>query len=136
MSRPDHPIALNLARVVHRLLIDPRGWRVDRMMSELGIQPRTYRKYRAMLQDHGDLVVDPSGRWRVQEIREGNAAYLRLARDEVPPENRDGFLGVIVQPLCSTTDIGAFTGHAVKRAVESDRRVGGRELSRHPQPSQ
>lgn len=95
MSRPDQPIALNLARVVHRLLVDPRGWRVDRLMSELGIQPRTYRKYRAMLQDHGDLIVDPSGRWRVHEVREGNRSFLRLARNEVPPEDRDGFLGQV-----------------------------------------
>ncbi len=119
MSRPDHPIALNLARVVHRLLIDPRGWRVDRMMSELGIQPRTYRKYRAMLQDHGDLVVDPSGRWRVQEIREGNAAYLRLARDEVPPENRDGFLGQ-VSALWLARQVFTFAGDTpLKAALDS-----------------
>lgn len=93
MAQPDQPIALNLARVVHRLLVDPRGWRVDRLMSELGIRPRTYRKYRALLQDHGDLVVDPSGRWRIQEIEEGNARYLRLAPEGDPPDDRDGFLG-------------------------------------------
>lgn len=95
MPRPDQPISLNLARVVRRLLVDPRGWRVDRLMDELGIQPRTYRKYRSLLQDHGDLIVDPSGGWRVHEVEEGTVRYLRLAADGDPPDDRDGFLGQV-----------------------------------------
>ena len=95
MSRPDQPLAINLARVVQRLLLDPRGWRVDRLVSELNIKPRTYRKYRSLLQDHADLLIDPSGRWRVVEVREGEARYLRLAGDDAPAEARDGFLGQV-----------------------------------------
>ena len=119
MARPDQPIALNLARVVQRLLIDPRGWRVDRLMSELGIQPRTYRKYRALLQDHGDLVVDPSGRWRVHEVEEGNARYLRLAIEGDAPEDRDGFLGH-VSALWLAREVFAFAGETpLKEALDS-----------------
>ena len=95
MSGPPQPLALNLARVVHRLMVDPRGWRVDRLMSDLGIQPRTYRKYRALLQDHLEHRIDPAGRWRVVEVREGEARYLRLAVDDGAAEAKDGFLGQV-----------------------------------------
>jgi predicted DNA-binding transcriptional regulator YafY len=95
MPSPHHPLAINLARVVQRLLLDPRGWRVDRLMSELSIQPRTYRKYRSLLQDHGDLLIDPAGRWRVVEVREQEARYLRLVGDDGPAEAKDGFLGQV-----------------------------------------
>lgn len=95
MTRPDRPLGINLARVVQRLLLDPRGWRVDRLMAELEIQPRTYRKYRSLLQDHSDLLIDPSGRWRVIEVREQEARYLRLVGDDGPAEAKDGFLGQV-----------------------------------------
>jgi predicted DNA-binding transcriptional regulator YafY len=93
MAGPSDPLALNLARVTHRLMVDPRGWRVDRLMDELGIQPRTYRKYRALLQEHLERVLDPSGRWRVVEVRDGQARYLRLSAAGDAAEVREGFLG-------------------------------------------
>jgi len=43
------PIALNLARIVHRLLVSPRGWRKEALCDELDIAPRTYRKYKLLL---------------------------------------------------------------------------------------
>ena len=93
MSGPDHPIALNLARIVHRLLVDPRGWRVDLLHEDLGVAPRTYRKYRGLLRDHLEHAIDPSGRWRIEEVAEGEARYLRLKVAEDSEENRQGFLG-------------------------------------------
>lgn len=89
---PD-PVALNLARLVHRLLVDPRGWRVDQLMEELEIRPRTYRKYRTLLRDHFEHRIDPSGRWRIVEVGEGTVRYLRLRPDDGPAERAPGFLG-------------------------------------------
>ncbi len=88
---PD-PVALNLARLVHRLLVDPRGWRVDQLMEELEIRPRTYRKYRTLLRDHFEHRIDPSGRWRIVEVGEGTVRYLRLRPDDGPAERAPGFL--------------------------------------------
>jgi len=93
MARPDNPLALNLATVLHRLMVDPRGWRVDRLMDELGIQPRTYRKYRGLLRDHLEHRIDPTGGWKVVEIQEGEARYLRLHVERDGEEERQGFLG-------------------------------------------
>ena len=93
MARPDNPLALNLATVLHRLMVDPRGWRVDRLMEELGIQPRTYRKYRGLLRDHLEHRIDPTGGWKVVEVQEGEARYLRLQVQRDGEENRQGFLG-------------------------------------------
>jgi hypothetical protein len=80
---PGTPLALNLARLLLRLLTDPRGWRVDDLQATLGIRDRTYRKYRALLQDHFDFLCDARGSL-VAEAREGDARYLRL-RDSVEP---------------------------------------------------
>ena len=91
---PD-PISLNLARVVHRLLVDPRGWRVDSLMRDLQIADRTYRKYKALLVENLEHRLDPSGAWRIQEVRGGQARYLRLRRDAGLEEQRPGFLARI-----------------------------------------
>ncbi len=87
-SRPDTPIALNLARIVFRLLTDPRGWRVRSLMEELDIQPRTYRKYKALLRDHFEGLRDADGRSLICEVREGEESWLRL-RDSSEPVGDD-----------------------------------------------
>ena len=89
------PIALNLARLLHRLLVNPRGWRVDLLQDELDIRPRTYRKYRGLLRDHLEPLIDPGGRWRVVEVQDGGVRYLRLRVEEVAAEEGPGFLGRI-----------------------------------------
>jgi len=88
---PDHPIALNLARVVLKLVLEPRGWRVDLLQSELGIADRTWRKYRALLTDHFEHRLDPSGRWRIRQIEDGNVSYIRLLPDDGDLEAQSGF---------------------------------------------
>ena len=93
MSRPDQPIALNLARVVHRLLTDPRGWRVDRLKADLDIADRTYRKYRGLLRDHLEPLMSPDGRWQIDEVTDGEARYLRLRGATEAAEAETGFLG-------------------------------------------
>ncbi len=86
------PIALNLARIVHRLLVDPRGWRVDQLMDALDIKDRTYRKYRARLQDEMEPHLDPEGRLCVVEVTEGDARYLRLQANGSPVDQHPDFL--------------------------------------------
>lgn len=86
------PIALNLARIVHRLLVDPRGWRVDQLMDALEIKDRTYRKYRARLQDEMEPIFDPDGRLSVVEVTEGDARYLRLQTNGSPVDQHPDFL--------------------------------------------
>lgn len=87
-TRPDNPIALNLAKIVFTLLTNPRGWQVKALMDDLGIQPRTYRKYKALLRDHFDYMFDRDGRTLVTEVREGDETWLRL-RDSSEPKGQD-----------------------------------------------
>lgn len=105
---PD-PIALNLARLVHRLLIDPRGWRVDLLCRELGIADRTYRKYKSVLRDSFEHLLDPSGRVRIDEVQDGEARYLRLRVDEGASEDRPGFLARVAA-FWLVREVFAFAG--------------------------
>jgi len=84
MASP-HPIALNLALIVHRLLTHPRGWRVDDLQHELQIADRTYRKYRALLtESFWPFLRD--GQPLVQEVEEGEARWLRLVAPLSTPD--------------------------------------------------
>jgi predicted DNA-binding transcriptional regulator YafY len=78
MTEPRDPLGLNLSWIVHTLLTDPRGYRVDRLQSDLGIQPRTYRKYRELLRERFRPFQRPDGTSRVEEVRDGPYRYLRL----------------------------------------------------------
>ncbi len=120
MSEPNQPLSLNLARIVHRLLVDPRGWRVDALMEVLNIRPRTYRKYRALLQEHFDHVLDRSGRQRIQEIEEGDARYLRIVTNDGPPErDNDAFLSRVVALDLVTRIVGFTRGTGLSDALDS-----------------
>ncbi|MBM4396623.1 MAG: WYL domain-containing protein [Deltaproteobacteria bacterium] len=88
---PDNTLALNLARILLKLLSNPRGWRVDELQATLGIKDRTYRKYRALLQNHFDYLVDSQGSL-VVEAREGDAKFLRLRDSEEPIEDHPHFM--------------------------------------------
>ena len=91
MSKPD-PVALNLGRMIYRLMVNPRGWRIDLLMNELGIADRTYRKYRRLLQGHFEHLFDSSGHTRVVEVLDGQTKYLRLQIDDGHMEVNDDFL--------------------------------------------
>lgn len=77
-SKPDEPISLNLARIVHRLLTDPAGWRVDLLCEDLGIAERTYRKYRRLLTQDFDPLKHSDGHPMVRQVRDEDGVYLRL----------------------------------------------------------
>lgn len=90
LTRPEDPFALNLARIVHRLMTNPRGWQIDRIKAELGIADRTYRKYRRTIQEQFAPLRDRRGRSLVREVRDGDAAFLRLVDGgEVGVDNPD-----------------------------------------------
>ena len=105
---PD-PISMNLARLVHRLLVDPRGWRVDSLRRELGIADRTYRKYKSVLRESFEHLIDPTGRARIEEVQEGEARYLRLRIDEGASEERPGFLARVAS-FWLVREVFAFAG--------------------------
>lgn len=94
MSGPNQPIHVALARIAHRLLMNPRGWRVDALKEELGIADSTYRKYRKILQRDFDFLLDETGRTRVEEIVDGDARYLRLR--ELSDEQENERIGQVV----------------------------------------
>ena len=82
------PIALNLACILHHMLIDPRGWRVEALKEEFGIADRTYRKYRGLLSEH--FAFDKQ--WTCTEVSDGEARYLRLQPRKEASEDQEGFL--------------------------------------------
>ena len=86
--------ALNLARIVFRLLTNPRGWRVDALRESLGIKPRTLRKYLQDLRLHFPEFMDDHGRSLLTITREGDdrAAVLRLADDAESLDKRPTFI--------------------------------------------
>lgn len=75
---PNQPLNLNIARIVHRLITYPRGWRVSQLQQELGIAPRTYRKYRQLLQEDFRPFLRRDGTSMVVEVEDGDERYLRL----------------------------------------------------------
>lgn len=79
---PEQPISMNLALIVHRVLTDPRGWRIDRLKEELGIADRTYRKYRTLLQQDFPPFVSRDGDSYLDEVDEGDARYLRFVNND------------------------------------------------------
>lgn len=84
--------ATNLARIVARLLLDPRGWRVDALMQDLGIGRSTFYNYLARLQALPvPELQDKDGQSLVTVVPEGDARYLRMKRLGDAPEERDDF---------------------------------------------
>lgn len=87
--------ALNLARIVHRLLVDPRGWSVDGIEEELEIQPRTYRKYRKALQDEFAPFLSRDGTPLIAEVKSGAKRYLKLIETPSTDYSEASFAGRI-----------------------------------------
>lgn len=128
---PDNPIALNLSRIVFRLLMSPRGWQVEQMKDELGIADRTYRKYRGLLRDYFEPFFDRAGRSLITEINDGDVAYLRIVERDEPIEESAGFYAQILAmtmarqafQFVSDTPLGK---HLLAFEDELKRRIGDR----------
>ncbi len=69
---------LNLARIVHRVIVNPRGWQVDELMDALDIKDRAYRKYRKRLQDNFLPFMGPDGESCLQEVEYNGVRHLKL----------------------------------------------------------
>lgn len=85
----DSSMGMNLARIVHRVVNNPRGWRVDELMKELEIKDRTYRKYRKILMEQFIPFIE-GGESILSEVVEDEHRFLRvhanrLAEQQVPP---------------------------------------------------
>ena len=78
------PIALNLACILHHMLIDPRGWRVEALKEEFGIADRTYRKYRGLLSEH--FAFDKQ--WTCTEVSDGGSATCACSHARRPARTR------------------------------------------------
>ncbi len=78
---PEQPISLNLAAIVYRLLTNPQGWEVEDLRRTLGIEKRTWRKYKRLLRERFPYVVGDR-RVSVREIEDGGRRFLRLEEPE------------------------------------------------------
>jgi proteasome accessory factor B len=87
---PEAPINLNLARIVHRLLTDPRGWEIESLQKDLDIAQRTYRKYREVLLSQFEPLRGTDGRSRIREVKESGERFLRLMQQTSPVEETEG----------------------------------------------
>lgn len=93
-SEPKNPIALNLAKIVYRLLTEPRGWEVRSLMRDLGIKPRTYRKYKKLLQTCDFLTRNNES--LVYEVRDGETTWLRLRPEQHSTANDSEILARVL----------------------------------------
>lgn len=66
----------NIARILHRLMTSPRGFNVEALKQELGIEARTYRGYRAFLEELPFLQHE--GKALIMEEGQGAAKRLIL----------------------------------------------------------
>lgn len=112
------PISLNLAYIVHRLLTNPRGWRVDDLRRELGIAERTYRKYRRILREEFTPFLGRDGQPVVDEVEDGDTRYLRIVdRDQMGISDPEFEIQAAVVYLARSY-IDAVAGPALSDAVE------------------
>lgn len=143
--------AKNFALIVHRLMLQPRGWAVDALIEDLGIKERTYRDYRQELQQDFEPFFDRDGVSRLQEVEVGEGRrMLRLADlDDYGPSTaaaRERFMGMhLVRKMFSILEGTALLGaiDEILSEVEEGlkdrgmRRLWGAELERklyvHPE---
>ena len=115
---PAAPKSLFFARIVYRLLTTPRGWRVDDMMEQFEIQPRTYRNYRKTLQDQLVEFHREDGTSMIQEVRNGETIYLRIVDlDEASPVD-DDYLSRIAAFYFAERLLGFVRGTEIGDAVQ------------------
>jgi len=89
---PEDPKAVNLAKIVFRLLTDPRGWRVEDLLAELRIGRRTLRGYRRAL-GRLEYFRDEEGASLVEQVGRGEMACLRLRESQDGPFEEQPFIG-------------------------------------------
>lgn len=69
---------LHYARIVYRLLTSPSGYPVHQLQRDLEVAPRTWRKYRQVLEEQFEPFHE-GGHTRLRVVEEGGQRWLRLA---------------------------------------------------------
>jgi predicted DNA-binding transcriptional regulator YafY len=118
-SRPEDPFALNLARIVHRLLTNPRGWEVEELKGELAISDRTYRKYRQTLQERFGAFMTRGGESAVREVKDGDSRYLRLVEGGELDAASDDLLATISSLHLAREAFRFLSGTEMERALDA-----------------
>ncbi len=72
--------SINYARIMHRLLINPRGWNLNDMCKEFGITKRTWRNYKNEL-EHLPELLDRQGESMLEYAGSGSNRVIRLRAD-------------------------------------------------------
>ncbi len=96
MSLREQPMSLNMAKIVHRLMADPKGWRLDSLLGEFNIKERTYRKYRKVLMDAFPGGMSYFGGGRISEVKDGDCKYLRIVDFDESQEQDSDFISRMV----------------------------------------
>jgi hypothetical protein len=130
-DKTDKTKALNLARIVFKLTTDPRGWRVDRLIDELGIADRTYRDYRQTLKEQFEELKDKQRRTLIEEVKDGETRYLRLRDSEDSITDESVFVSRMTALEMARQAFGFLQNTDVGRDIETFRqdifnRVGDR----------
>lgn len=110
---------LNYARIVYRLLTNPRGWRIDDLRDHLNITERTYRKYRLRLQDHFEPLMRRDGSSMVQEVTDGSSKYLRILDLPELGWSDDDFVARVAALYFSARLLSFVQGTEIGAAIES-----------------
>jgi len=125
MAETKFPTNVALAKIIYRLLINPRGWRVDDLMGELQIKPRTYRKYRKLMQEYFNYMLDSKGTSKIVEIKDGEAKYLQIAQikegnqDQIIPHVISLYLGRSMLEFLKETEIFDYVDDFYKGVIRS-----------------
>ncbi|RMG10287.1 MAG: WYL domain-containing protein [Planctomycetota bacterium] len=124
---------LNYARIVYRLLTSPRGWRVDELQRELNIAPRTWTKYRKVLEEEFEPFF-ARGETRLRVVQEPDGRYLRLVDPDQASEGTrllsrlasfrlaELLVGALGQPFGNAV-ADAFAALGSGRRTDSQRRL-------------
>jgi predicted DNA-binding transcriptional regulator YafY len=80
MAQNSKDKALNFARIVYHLMLDPRGWNVDALCAQFSITKRTYRNYLSELKGLPEFM-DSQGDSMLEDVGRGETRTLRLRRD-------------------------------------------------------
>lgn len=82
--KPTYGTATRLARIIYGLLSRPYGWSFDAIQEEIGISPRTLRRYIAVCRRE---FVDRTERPLLEIVRRGDRQLLRLAESARAPDS-------------------------------------------------
>jgi proteasome accessory factor B len=98
MDRTESLKAMNLAEIVLKLVMDPKGYRLDDIRKDFGVSRSTMFHYLKQLRDLqvAALRDQATGKSLLRTVKDGETSYLRLDRLEEPPEERQDFFSRVL----------------------------------------